>query len=849
MKLPSLTTDSASKFSRLPNKFNRLPNRFTRSSNLVPTVPVGGDIKGTVLVRISTTATPTTIITRSATASVTITATANGQQTDQQYYRSANISVTIEATASGGLTTQTHTGTADCQVNISASANGYNTSDTIPDETTNGNNIVMSGTGWTFNTDAAIGTRSVNFSGGQDFGIIDEPYLSLLRSPWSFSCWYKPSEGNMGGNSPAHLITTDYGGSGSYFKMYHYNQKLRWFTKIGGTTVRDTSSDVFSSGTGNGWSFIVVTLDNVGDPTMYIDGSEVTLSTDSTPNTSNISNYSSTGDIRIGSFSSYSYKIDDVAFWSTELTSTQVSNLYNSGSGTDLTGSSNLAGWWKMGDSNVTSTTHSGTASCQVNLSASASGTASTPVLDNDYAVSCDGTDDYIDLNSNFSSVFNSDFSVAFWINLPEGQPSGSGFGTGSNPNIFGLSNSGNAHRFFGLIGLSGASDAGKLRVYYKAGGTQVHARSASAFFSSGATGWVHVVVTVEEGSNGIKMYKNGSAVSVDEADNSSMSSVTMSNFAGNVDMTFGASNRSGTPNYETDADFDEIAIFNTALSASQVSTIYNNASVYNLDGHSNLEGWWRFEEGSGTSVADSSSNSNTATLVNGPTFSTNAPIVYANDYSLDFDGTNDYLSTSLVTNSYDLKNGFSASLWVKLDDVSTTQDFFGRYGASTGRFYFGITGSNVRAAVGTSFDTSTLSHGMSTGTWYHVAYTFSGGSSGTFTYYLNGSSVGTISFTWTSDSGSYEPMHIGGLKNGSSLHQNPTNGKLDEFALYNSTLSASDITAIYNSGTPVNQGYDSNLVAYWRMEENTGTTVADSSSNSNTATLNNGPTFSTDTP
>ena len=91
--------------------------------------------------------------------------------------------------------------------------------------------------------------------------------------------------------------------------------------------------------------------------------------------------------------------------------------------------------------------------------------------------------------------------------------------------------------------------------------------------------------------------------------------------------------------------------------------------------------------------------------------------------------------------------------------------------------------------------------------------------------------------------------MHIGGLKNGSNLHQNPTNGKLDEFALYNSTLSASDITAIYNSGAPANQAGDSNLVAYWRMEEGAGTSIGDSSSNSNTATLTNGPTFSTDTP
>lgn len=253
---------------------------------------------------------------------------------------------------------------------------------------------------------------------------------------------------------------------------------------------------------------------------------------------------------------------------------------------------------------------------------------------------------------------------------------------------------------------------------------------------------------------------------------------------------------------------------------------------------------------GTGTvSVVENVALSGSGTIALGGTGTATVVTIVFNNYSLDFDGTNDYLSTSLVTNTYSLKDGFSASLWVKLDDVSTTQDFFGRYGNGSARFYFGISGTYVRAAIGNSWNASTITHGMSTGTWYHIAYTFSGGSSGTFTYYLNGSSVGTRAYTWTADSSSYEPMHIGGLKNGSNLHQNPTNGKLDEFALYNSTLSASDIAAIYNSGAPANQSSDSNLVAYWRMEENTGTTVADSSSNSNTATLNNGPTFSTDVP
>jgi hypothetical protein len=371
MKLPSLTTDSASKFSRLPNKFNRLPNRFTRSSNLVPTVPVGGDIKGTVLVRISATATPTLSVTRSATASVTITATANGQQTDQQYYRSANISVTIEATADGGLTTQTHSGTASCQVNLSASAIGFNPNTDIPDETANGNHMTINGSP-TFSTDAAVGTRAFDV-GNSDYGLVENSFQDTFRSPFSFSVWYKPDQADIGSNVD-YLLYTDVNGTGDdYYRLYHFGKKLRWTTDIGSSpsTLVDTASDVWSSS--SVYKHIVVTVASDGSPTFYINGSAVSMTTDSTPEDTDISNYTNTSGFRIGS--GVEGIFDDVSMWSTELTSTQVSNLYNSGNGTDLTGSSNLAGWWKMGDSNVTSTTHSGTATVSVGVTASASGT------------------------------------------------------------------------------------------------------------------------------------------------------------------------------------------------------------------------------------------------------------------------------------------------------------------------------------------------------------------------------------------------------------------------------------------------------------------------------------------
>ena len=62
---------------------------------------------------------------------------------------------------------------------------------------------------------------------------------------------------------------------------------------------------------------------------------------------------------------------------------------------------------------------------------------------------------------------------------------------------------------------------------------------------------------------------------------------------------------------------------------------------------------------------------------------------------------------------------------------------------------------------------------------------------------------------------------------------------------------------AVYNSGKPFDLRYDrgnydaftSKLVGYWRMNDGSGTTVVDSSANSNNGTLTSDATFGTDTP
>jgi len=68
--------------------------------------------------------------------------------------------------------------------------------------------------------------------------------------------------------------------------------------------------------------------------------------------------------------------------------------------------------------------------------------------------------------------------------------------------------------------------------------------------------------------------------------------------------------------------------MFHSALSASNISDIYNGGEPTDLDSYSPV-GWWRMGDnngGTGTTITDEGSGGNNATLVNGPTFSTDVP-------------------------------------------------------------------------------------------------------------------------------------------------------------------------------------------------------------------------------
>ena len=113
----------------------------------------------------------------------------------------------------------------------------------------------------------------------------------------------------------------------------------------------------------------------------------------------------------------------------------------------------------------------------------------------------------------------------------------------------------------------------------------------------------------------------------------------------------------------------DEVAVWSDALTATEITALYNSglgldASSNNGDytSSSNLQGYWNFNEGTGTTLTDQTSNDNDGTI-NGATWSMDVPPTSGGNNALSFDDELDYVQLDQL---FDDIVSFSFSTWIK---------------------------------------------------------------------------------------------------------------------------------------------------------------------------------------
>jgi hypothetical protein len=196
---------------------------------------------------------------------------------------------------------------------------------------------------------------------------------------------------------------------------------------------------------------------------------------------------------------------------------------------------------------------------------------------------------------------------------------------------------------------------------------------------------------------------------------------------------------------------------------------------------------------GTGTTWTDVSGNANTGTLTNGPTFSN------GNGGSIVFDGTNDYVTRSSVATN--LSTGVSMEMVFKSTDMNSRAQGFMQYNILGTNHYINFYTSGVGTLrwetwvpvpTGGAFYSSTT---LSNNTWYHAIGTYN--SNGSSVLYINGSNVGTGTYSAASYSATYTTTFTIGEYAGY------LSGNVALARIYNRALSATEVLQNYNATKP----------------------------------------------
>jgi len=239
---------------------------------------------------------------------------------------------------------------------------------------------------------------------------------------------------------------------------------------------------------------------------------------------------------------------------------------------------------------------------------------------------------------------------------------------------------------------------------------------------------------------------------------------------------------------------------------------------------------------------------------------------------SIFLDGVDDYLSSNFSPSTIGTGD-YSVSFWFNMDTTATDDfPYFFAMGTSTtsGNTVQGCGLSNrsgttykvrINNKVSSNY-TQTVSSGLdiSAGTWYHFCFVRDGN---TITLYKDGSSYLTLSNTdvGTNNLSEGSNFYLGW---GSGLSDRFVKGLLDEVAVFNSALTASEAGYIYNGQTNTGSGTATSGVPgdlnsfsplhWWRMGDNndrSGNTIYDQGSGVKNLNLqpSGGPLYSTSVP
>ena len=425
-------------------------------------------------------------------------------------------------------------------------------------------------------------TQSTKLNGNSNSRIYLNPNTGsgtggiTLPNSFSFSFWINTVSTINGPYSGGSVIE----GSGAsvgwnIFRYSHFSSgkwTLRFHSSQGSTTGNTQVTSVINDGI---WHHVLLTYDSSSTTlTVYTDNVQTyTLSTNNFGTGINVARIGTSYDGNGASV--FTGNLSNLSFWTDALTSSQRNEIYNNGAPKDLSTNSNysnLLNWYKLStDFQDSKGSNSGTGGNTTTktfsfinvLAGNSSFMTQANLVQSDllttssyspYALAFGGTGSYIDLNSDITLTGNK--SVSFWIN----------FTSTIDAVVFG----GAGNNYYPWI------DA--TYIWIRAGGS--FPSDASSFAHGGLTAgtWYNICIA-GDGTNATA-YLNGS----------SLGTQTDRGF------TFKLINGEAAGFYGVDGKLSNCAIWNTALTSSQVREIYNEGRPSNLHNFSGTApiAWWQ---------------------------------------------------------------------------------------------------------------------------------------------------------------------------------------------------------------------------------------------------------------
>lgn len=200
--------------------------------------------------------------------------------------------------------------------------------------------------------------------------------------------------------------------------------------------------------------------------------------------------------------------------------------------------------------------------------------------------------------------------------------------------------------------------------------------------------------------------------------------------------------------------------------------------------------------------------------------------------YSTTLDGTEEYLNGGDVHN-YDIADPFSIALWLNPDDLAAQRMLFSKLGTDGYSLRHNVTDGLLYwkfRTTTTNKEGALTGLNLTSGAWQLVTFTYSGGSNTNgISGYLNTTTAaggaGALSGTMIDASPS---DFLIGMRSATSFFK----GKMAQITVWNTELTADDVTELYNAGTmlnPLEHTKNANLTSWYRMGDNDSSpTIAD---------------------